>query len=292
MTDGRGAGSGPGETNAAAYGWRVRGLVADGSLALYGSGSWPAVSVMWRVADHPGPESEAVVDDRMASIRVPGGWLSVQRERKLVTIFAEREPEDADMVHPYLWPAAAVLSRWAGWETLHAGAIVLPGSPEAWVVLGASGNGKSSLLASFALAGCTVAVDDLVVIDGTDCYAGPRCIDLKPDAARALDLEPETTTVRATSRRRLSLPPCAGRMPIRGFVQLAWAEEISIDRQPPSASFATLAKHRRVTVLGAEMDQLLELAGLPMLTFARPRRWEAVPDAQARLLDALSTGDF
>jgi len=208
----RSADGGEGETSAAAYGWRVQGLLTDGSLALYGSGGWPAISVIWRVADHPGLENDAVVNDRTASITVPHGWLSVERERHLVTVFAEREPEDAEVIHPYLWPAAAVLSRWAGRETLHAGAIVLPGSPGAWVVLGASGDGKSSLLASVAMAGCTVAVDDLVVVDGTDCYAGPRCIDLKPDAARALDLELGTTPVRATSRRRLALPPCAGRM--------------------------------------------------------------------------------
>jgi hypothetical protein len=199
-----------------------------------------------------------------------------------------RELEQAELVHPYLWPAAAVYARWLGFETLHAGAFLLPDRPGAWVVMAPGGGGKSSLLASLALAGYQVVVDDLVVVDGSDCFAGPRCIDLKPDTAVALGLDGTLISVRASERRRLSLSPCDGRMPIRGFVALSWGDEVALERQPPRASFALLAEHRRVTMLGVDYETLLELAGLPMLALRRPRSWSRLAETREHLVQTLA----
>ncbi len=219
---------------------------------------------------------------------VPSGHLVLDRRRATIeVVHAERDPVVAEIVHPFLWPAAAVFARWRGLETLHAGAFALPGHPGAWVVMGESGGGKSSLLGALFLAGCEVLVDDLVVLDGGDCFAGPRCVDLKLDAARSMGVEDRTTVVRASQRRRLTLAPVGGRRPVAGFVVLGWGERIAVDRLSPSAGFATLAVHRRVGALGAEHPHLLELAGLPMLALRRPRAWAAAGDVVSALTEAI-----
>lgn len=235
-----------------------------------------------------GPVEHLFVGEREAAVRVPGAILLLDRVRATITVHCAREPEQAALVHPYLWPAAAIFARWRGAETLHAGAFRLPGRDRAWVVIGASGSGKSSLLAALALAGCEVLADDLVVVEGSDCYAGPRCIDLKPDAVSTLPAGPELVSVRASERRRLVLAPCDGVMPIHGFVHLLWDDEVSVATQLPSRRFATLVDHRRVAALGADYAQLLDLAGLPMLCVRRPAARPALNQAAEVLLEALA----
>ena len=166
-----------GETGAAAYGFRIEGIDPTPTLAVRGAEHWPVLRALVAVGPPPAVETQCV-GERGACVRVPGAMLALDRERETFTVRCESEPEQAALVHPYLWPAAAVYARWRGAETLHAGAIRLPGQLGAWVVMAAGGGGKSSLLAGLAMAGCEVVADDLVVVDGADCYAGPRCIDL------------------------------------------------------------------------------------------------------------------
>ena len=56
---------------------------------------------------------------------------------------------------------------------------------------------RQELAASVALAhaGRPILVDDLLVIESAQCFAGPRCLDLRADAAAALGLVAETTLV-------------------------------------------------------------------------------------------------
>jgi hypothetical protein len=228
------------------------------------------------------------IDEETATVAVPSGHLVLDRGRATIeVVHSERDPVVAEIVHPFLWPAAAVFARWRGLETLHAGAFALPGHSGAWVVMGESGGGKSSLLAALFLAGCEVLVDDLVVLEGRDCFAGPRCVDLKLDAARSMGVEDRTTVVRASQRRRLTLPPVRGRRRVAGFVVLRWDEPIAVTRLSPSAGFATLAVHRRVGALGADHSHLLELAGLPMLALRRPREWGTAGEVVSELIAAI-----
>lgn len=255
-------------------------------LALRGADGWPLVDVQRRVDGDPGPD-RPTIDNARAALRMQAGHLSLDRGKGAIVIHSARELEDAEVVHPFLWPAAAVFARWRGYETLHAGAFGPPGADAAWALLGAAGGGKSSLLAMLAAAGYDILVDDLVVIDGDECLAGPRCLDLKPEAVHPLGLGERVTVVRASERCRLTLPPTAARHRLAGFVVLAWGEAVGVAPLAPSESFAVLADHRRVGLLGADHGYLLQLAGLPMLRLTRPRRWSALWESCAALLQAL-----
>ena len=77
-------------------------------------------------------------------------------------------------------------------------------------------------------------------------------------------------------------------MPIRGFVLLGWSEEPAIERLTPSAGFAALVAHRRVALLGADYDNLLGLAGLPVLAFRRPQSWGRLAEGRERLVEMVA----
>ena len=201
-------------------------------------------------------------------------------------IVSDRGVPASDVVHPTLWPAASIFARWHGRETLHAGAFSLDGET-AWAVLGARGAGKSSLLSALALRGVEVLADDLLVVEGDRCFAGPRCIDLRPEAAAALGVARSASVVRSTERRRLALEPCSGTYQVGGFVSLGWGDSISVSPLAPAESFGLLVDHRRVAALGAEFPYLLELAGMPALRFTRPREWPRLGAAIAELTAAV-----
>ena len=275
------------EPIAAAYGLRYDGLGVSSGLALRGAEAWPPVRVQ-RVAAQPNEPVASSVGDREATIVSPVGVLRVDRAAATLSVRFAPGATDADLVHPGLWPAAAVLARWRGAETLHAGAFVAPDGG-AWAVMAESGGGKSSFLAALTLAGIEVLVDDLVILEGGQCYAGPRCIDLRPEAVAELDLgDRPTVLVRASRRRRLDLEPCDGRRPLRGFVELAWGgDQAEVTALAPSAALAALARHRRVVGLGADFEALLELAGCAVVRLTRPRTWTTVRASVAKLIDAI-----
>jgi hypothetical protein len=262
---------------AAAYGLRIAGVDAGGALALHGAEAWPVVELGWvDAATAAAPPSG--IDGERALVRTPAGVLSVDRAHATVTLYAEREVEPGDLVHPCLWQAAAVHARWRGAETLHAGAFVPRGGSGAWAVIADAGGGKSSLLAGLAAGGHEILVDDLVVIDEDGCCAGPRCIDLRPEAAEALGLS-DVIPVRSTERRRLMLSPARAQVPLGGFVHLEWGERTELERLLPGEAFAVLAHHRRVGVLGVDYVELLRLAGLPTFRLRRQRSWAGVQES-------------
>jgi hypothetical protein len=203
-----------------------------------------------------------------------------------VEIVSHRSVPAPDVIHPTLWPAASVFARWQGRETLHAGAFTLDGDT-AWAVLGGRGAGKSSLLAALALHGVEVLSDDLLVIEGNRCFAGPRCIDLRPEVAAALGVVHRASVVRSTERRRLALEPCSGAFRLGGFVSLAWGDAIGVSPLTPAESFGLLVDHRRVAVLGADFPYLLGLAGMPAVRLTRPPRWSRLDAAIAQLTEAV-----
>ena len=205
-----------------------------------------------------------------------------------MTIRGPLEPAPDEIVHPCLWPAAAVFARWEGRETFHAGAF-LDDNGAAWAVLGDSGDGKSTLLGALASAGRDLVVDDLVVTEADRCFAGPRCIDLRPESVTELGIFDQTREVRATSRRRLTLPPIAAQAPLKGWVHLEWGDEISVRSLTAAELIERLARHRRVLPLGVDPVNLLELGTRPTLLLSRPRDWGALPEVCKTLLEAVSS---
>lgn len=271
----------------AAYGMRVDGLGALPGLALRGAEEWPRVHFTRELTDQPPPGGSDVREDG-ATIVNPAATLLVDRERAEVRLRSAAPVPEADLIHPCLWPVAAVFARWRGSETLHAGAFAQSGGAGAWAVMADSRGGKTSFLAMLALAGAEVLTDDLLVIEGGDCLAGPRSLDLRPEVVQRLGLRDRITApVRSTSRERLALAPCDGRWPVAGFVELAWGDAVTVRRLEPIAGLAALARHRRVQGLGTEFAQLLELVERPILRLERPHGWESAAEAVQRLQEAI-----
>src|SRR3954454_3545369 len=142
----------------AAYGFRFDGIPVPGALAAAGAEEWPRARVgLARPSGRTGPRG--IHSDR-ALIGMPHGVITVDRRERSAVIETADPLEPAAVVHPYLWPIGVALARWAGWETFHAGAVVVGGG--AWGIVGESGDGKSTLLAWLATrAGLPVLVDDL-----------------------------------------------------------------------------------------------------------------------------------
>jgi hypothetical protein len=270
----------------AAYGFRWAGL-SNEALAVGGAQDWPAVSVTRTLTNGGDPPDVARVGEQTASIQTPAACLRLDRLRSRLEIRSSESIPDADVVHPALWPAAAVFARWHGLETFHAGAVSFDGEG-AWAILGERGAGKSSLLAVLARHGVEVLVDDLLVVTGRRCFAGPRCIDLRPEAAAALSIGSDAQVVRSTERRRLMLGACHGEYTLRGFVQLRWGADVGLERLIPAERLPLLLEHRRVVGLGADFEHLLDLVALPAFRLTRPPDWRVAQQLATELEDRLS----
>jgi hypothetical protein len=172
-----------------AYGFRLGGVPGARSLLVETPPHWPRLELDVRVEGGAPPLAERV-DERTAVLRPrSGGWVNIDRASGKATFSLPERPSDGALVHPHLASVAIVAAHWLGHETFHAGAFVAGG--RVWGVLGERKAGKSSLLASLSLAGVPVVADDILVVDGTTTFAGPRSIDLRPDAAQRLGLGEE-----------------------------------------------------------------------------------------------------
>jgi len=190
--------------------------------------------------------------------------------------------DDGTLVHPFLTAAAVIFAWWDGRHAFHGGAFVDP-TARAWCLLGDRASGKSSTLASISLTGLNVLSDDLIVIDGRDVLAGPRCVDLRPDAAAELGVAARASPVRGGERLRLALPPVpAPAAPLHGWVFLTWADALSLRRLRPSEWLDRLAQHRSTS--SDYSPSLLDLAGLPAWELRRPRRSDSLEPAVERIL--------
>jgi hypothetical protein len=226
------------------------------------------------------------IGPQRATLTLHGGWMTIEREPARVTFHLPAAPPPGDLVHPYLAPAAAVAARWAGRESFHAGAVVADGG--AWVVLGDKESGKSTTLAHLALRGSDVVSDDLLVVDGEDVMAGPRCIDLREVSAAMLGAGDPLGVVGMRERWRLRLGPVAPHVPLRGWIVLAWGDEVGVDALRGAERMLALLPFRSVQLTPGVPQHLVDLSSLPTLRLRRPRRWDALDAAADRLLDAIS----
>ena len=268
-----------------AYGLRISGLDDDAALAeLPRRGAWPLVEVRRaRLGSGPPPApGRSRVDPRRAEVAlVGGGRARVVREAGTATMLTA-DGESADrLVHPFLSVVGALFAGWHGHDALHAGAFVAGGG--AWALLGDRGSGKSTLLAGLALGGAPVLADDLLVVVDGQALAGPRCVDLRPDASERIAPEGNAQPVRDGERRRLSLAPVMPQAPLRGSILLGWGPRLRTRRLGPAERLEALAAQR---CAGAG---LLELADLPAWELQRPRDWGSF-EATAERLRELAAG--
>ncbi|MEU7586563.1 hypothetical protein AB0A95_09715 [Micromonospora sp. NPDC049230] len=265
------------------YGLRVHGLDESSELppAEGGALGWPAVRV--DQLDVPPPPPVPLDDRRSTRILADGRTLSVDRLRGTATFYGPPLAPDV-LAHPYLAPVATTVNRWAGRETFHSGAFVLAG--RAWAVLGPRTAGKSSLLAALAARDVSVLTDDILVVDGVDAFAGPRCVDLRhPVPGVALPAR----GVRAGDRLRVGLPPIAPHVPLGGWLFPRWGDAVTLTRLPAAALLARLASRRSFGQLPSDPGALLSLAALPAWELTRPRDWAALDDTYRLVVDTVAT---
>jgi hypothetical protein len=242
-----------------------------------------AISAEIGEAAQPGEE----VGERSARLRLrSGGEIAVDRGERRIAYRVPHPVRPDELVHPYLAPAAAVIARWMGRESMHAGAFAAGG--QALGVVGTREAGKSSTLAWLAHAGVNVLCDDMLIVDGDAPLAGPRSIDLRADAAQRLGVGEAIGMTGARERWRLRLGPTGDRPVLRGWVFLAWGDHVAVRSLPASERLPRLAAQRGLRLPPARPDALLELTSLPAWELSRPQDWASLPEAADRLLELAS----
>ena len=240
----------------------------------------------------PAGEPEEHVGDAEARLRLrSGGEIRIDRGAGTVLYRVPHAVRADELVHPYLAPAAAVIARWMGRESMHAGAFAEGGS--ALGVVGAREAGKSSTMAHLAQAGVDVLCDDMLIVDGARPLAGPRSIDLREDAARRLGAGEAIGLTGARERWRLRLEPVAEGSVLRGWAFLAWGERVEARPLGAAERLARLAGERGLRLPPLRPEALLELTSLPAWEVSRPREWGSLPraaDLLRELASATPTG--
>jgi hypothetical protein len=191
----------------------------------------------------------------------------------------------ADLLHPYLTAACALVWQWSGCETFHAGAFGL--GDGAVLLFGGKGAGKSSTLAWLAEErGVCVLSDDLAVIERARVLVGPRCIDMRRDEGAPAPAV-GSQVVRGSERLRVDLADAPGPLPVLASVVLRWGESLSVATVPAGERLALLAAQRSFPPLAGDASTLLELVARPMLALTRPRDVAQLPAGVDALLDSL-----
>jgi hypothetical protein len=264
-----------------AYGIRLQGLDGAAELLVPVAQDAPAYRVESTVGP-PAPGTEHVDEDGAILRLQSGGRVLVDRPGGRVRFELQHPARPDELVHPYLAPAAAVINRWRGRESVHAGAIAVDG--RALGVVGVRGAGKSSTLAWWALDGGEVLCDDLLVVDGRAAFVGPRSIDLREDAAAQLGAGEAIGVTGARERWRMRVGPATPGRRLAGWVFLAWGDRVDVRRLPPSERIPRIAAERGLRLPPVRPDALLELASLPTYELSRPRSWDSLAPSGERLL--------
>lgn len=272
----------PKSTRIGAYGIALEGFGAEGMISC--PESWPLADLR-HVCTEPGEQPPFHLNDASATVPLLGGgsW-HLTREGLRGTLKFHRPLEPDELAHPALAGAACVLAYWLGHEVFHSGGFILDG--RAWGVLGEKAAGKTTLLASLSVAHHPIVADDMLVVDSRRkiAMAGPRTLDLRPDAAGLIGAS--AAVVRNKERRRISLGEIEPEVPLGGWISLNVGEALSIKTVPPRDRMARLALQRTLKAMPTDPTALLELARLPFLEVTRPLIWEETQDALGGLLDA------
>jgi hypothetical protein len=174
---------------------------------------------------------------------------------------------------------------WLDREALHAGAFLY--ADAAWIVLGHRGHGKSTTLGWLAKAGVTVIADDLVIHKNGLIFAGPRCVDLRQEAAEQLEAGRDLGVVGTRERWRLDLKPCPAETRLGGLIYLEWGPHSQIEPLSPSDRLIRVNQHRALDLPWPNPETLLELASYPTLSWQRPQGWESLGASVEGLLSYL-----
>lgn len=236
---------------------------------------------------------EIDLTDDSARVDFGHATLTLSRATHLAELHQHGAQGDPELVaHPLLAALGLIAANWRGDVALHAGVVGSRAGDRAWIVLAERGDGKSTTLAAAARAGLPVLSDDLAVIDSERrVWAGPRCIDLRPEAAPQFPHAKELASGGGRPRWRLPIAtPPQQLVPVAGFLRLAWSE----DDEAPVAVHPADAAHRIPMIAAASAldrplwspKRLLDLADLPVHVLVRPKRLDAL-DAVVAAIDEL-----
>ena len=230
--------------------------------------------------DSPGLD---VWDDR-ARIGMPDvGEFRLDRAARRIELCVDAPWTPEAVLHPGLAPAASVIAHWMGRASFHAAAVLIDG--RIWALLGDQGTGKSTLAAHLVGLGCGLVTDDLLVVDGTEGFAGPGAVDLRGDVGPELGGQP-LGVIGARERWRAALTIDTLSAQLGGWVQLIWSEEpATCDDVGAPGRLAVLDQN---TLLPPDGMQLLRLAELPMLRFARQHAPGQARTSSAQLLELVT----
>jgi hypothetical protein len=274
----------PRRCSSGAYGFRLEGLDGASALLVDAPRTWPRLSIA-RAADGIRPDTESVTEDGARLWLSGGAWAELDREAARADVRVPAGTSDDALVHPYLAPVALVMSRWLGREGFHGGAILAGGG--VWAVLGEKTAGKSTMLAWLARRGTPVVTDDVLVIDGSTAFAGPRSIDLRGDAAEYFSAGEPLGYIGARERWRLDVAPVPAEAPLHGWVTLAWGDRVAVEPLRGAKRLGALIPHRGVRLMPGDPGALLRLTDLPHLRLTRPRSWSSLDAAADRLLESI-----
>jgi hypothetical protein len=269
-----------------AYGLRLSGLESSGHLLVPAPPDWPVLALDVEVGDGVAPRNR-VTDDEAELVLLTGGRVQMSRNPMRAVYTVPRPLRADELVHPYLAVAATMAAYWLGRESFHAGAVVVEGG--AWALVGDRGVGKSSMLGWLSLQGHDVLCDDVLIVTGGSILAGPRAVDLRADAATALGSGEPLGFVGARERWRLLLAPVEPAVPLRGWIFLDWADEISMHALRPRERLIQLSRHRSIRLPPREPARLIALAALPGWELRRPRDWVSLRAAADVLLAAIGS---
>lgn len=252
------------------------------------------VALEWRHA--AGLVERSRIDDECVSLAERGkAVIDVRRDPPSITVDFPDPTTPEAVVHPLLTPLVAILARWRGDVTLHAGSFFEGG--KAWAVVGAREAGKSTTLAKLAERGCPLLADDLLVLDDGIVRAGPACIDLRPDVAQHIPGARSLGKVGTRPRYRLTTPQGPPRAPLGGFFLLDWSENgseaVEVDRVPTGEVLGMIYRQEYIGLLGpGDPQKILGLLGTPMWRIRRPRDWAYTDEMVDRLVQvAAGEGD-
>lgn len=269
-----------------AYGFRITGLDQSAASLAAVPHAWPQLQVEFRhgVADQPKPPGTVRTAEDHAEVWLGAGDRIELRRDPLTVRFVTREPVPGDAVpHPFLALPAAIANRWLGRYSLHAGAFVH--RDRAWALLGAREAGKSATLGYLMQQGHRILTDDVLIIDGTTVFAGPRSVDLRAEAAE-LGGEPLGFV---GNRPRWRLRPQEGEpaVSLAGLVHLEWGDAARLEPLDSEARLRGLIGGSVFAPGPEAAAELLELAALPAWRFVRPPGLGRLGALSAQLLAGL-----
>jgi hypothetical protein len=263
-----------------AYGLTLPGLERCAGLMPSPGPAWPEIHVVRdRVERQP---DRTRVDADAAEVRlIDGGSLVLDRVGRSAIVLTRTPLSDEDLVHPYLAPVASYFAGWLGRHALHAGGVCIDGT--AFAIVGAKEAGKTTTLAWLATQGCDVLADDMLVIDDGRALAGPRALDLRPDAVRELGLLDSTRENPTRGRARLQLGPVAHEAPLGGLLFLDWGQQVELSPLRTSERLLRIAAATSPRRPGGKRAPV-DLARFPAWELRRPRSVGALPEVLDRLL--------